>query len=218
MYMSRVALDMSSRKTMQALTSPHVFHGAVESGFTGERQRHLWRIDTLEEKCYLLLVSKEKPELKQIARQFGFPDRADTCQSKDYTPFLNRLAAGQRWQFRLQANPTHSSTKDAREGAPRGRLYAHVTQEQQKQWLITRQESHGFELMLEEFDVVHTQWLRFSKGAGQSLTLRSAAFEGILTVRDAGKLMEALTEGIGRAKAYGCGLLTLAGKSGAVHG
>jgi CRISPR system Cascade subunit CasE len=37
-----------------------------------------------------------------------------------------------------------------------------------------------------------------------------AVFEGALTVTDAGRFVAALSQGIGRAKAYGCGLLTVA--------
>lgn len=218
MYMSRVALDLGNRNTMQALASPNLFHGAIERGFTGERHRRLWRIDRLGDNCYLLLVSQDKPEMQHIAVQFGFPDRADSSQSKDYAPLLDRLAEGQRWQFRLKANPTHSNAKDADEGASRGRLYAHVTQEQQKQWLLARQKSHGFDLKLEDFDVVHTQWLHFRKGGSQMVTVRTATFEGVLTVRDAELLRKSLAEGIGRAKAYGCGLLTIVQPKPPDHG
>jgi CRISPR system Cascade subunit CasE len=42
------------------------------------------------------------------------------------------------------------------------------------------------------------------------LLLRTVSFEGILEVRDPAKLEEALRSGIGRGKAFGCGLLSLA--------
>ena len=41
------------------------------------------------------------------------------------------------------------------------------------------------------------------------VTLRKAIFEGVLRVTDAELFTRTLTEGIGRAKAYGNGLLTL---------
>jgi CRISPR system Cascade subunit CasE len=37
-----------------------------------------------------------------------------------------------------------------------------------------------------------------------------AVFEGVLQISDESLFKAALTNGIGRAKAYGCGLLTLA--------
>ena len=43
----------------------------------------------------------------------------------------------------------------------------------------------------------------------QSVTLLQATFEGVLTVTDAAAFRNALTKGIGRAKAYGMGMLTV---------
>lgn len=45
---------------------------------------------------------------------------------------------------------------------------------------------------------------------GANVTLSTAVFEGRLHVTDADALRSALVSGIGPAKGYGCGLLTLA--------
>jgi CRISPR system Cascade subunit CasE len=50
---------------------------------------------------------------------------------------------------------------------------------------------------------------RFAR-QGQTVTLTTAVFEGRLDVTDPIALRHALTHGIGPAKGYGCGLLTLA--------
>ena len=42
------------------------------------------------------------------------------------------------------------------------------------------------------------------------MRIAKARFTGTLRVTDAAKLRTALTQGIGRARGYGCGLLTLA--------
>ena len=59
MYLSRVELDPTRRSTMAALAAPQKLHGAVESAFTGERRRRLWRL-------YLLLLSEDVPELSGV--------------------------------------------------------------------------------------------------------------------------------------------------------
>jgi CRISPR system Cascade subunit CasE len=51
--------------------------------------------------------------------------------------------------------------------------------------------------------------LRFRRGQ-QTVTLRVATFDGRFRVVDPTALRAALVNGIGRAKAYGCGLMTLA--------
>lgn len=206
MYLSRIALDDSNRKTMRALASPQLMHGAVEQSFSGDRQRRLWRVDWLKGKCYLLVLSEDRPDFTELMKQFGSLDVDPAWETKDYAKLLDRLQIGQTWQFKLKANPVRSvKEKDA---AGRGKVVAHVTPEQQKQWLIKRAEECGFSISPHTFDVVHTHWMKFNKG-GCEVTLRAATFEGVLTVTDAARFKEALLLGIGRAKAYGCGLLTV---------
>ncbi len=51
--------------------------------------------------------------------------------------------------------------------------------------------------------------VRFQR-QGSTVTLVTATYDGICEVTDADALRTALVAGIGRAKGYGCGLLTLA--------
>lgn len=212
MYLSRIMLDAKNRETLRALSSPHILHGAVEQSFEKTDKRKLWRIDWLNGACYLLVLSEEEPDFTHIAKQFGYlsPDRS--WKTKDYNLLLSRLQVGQDWHFRLCANPTRSSFKEKEKDSGRGKVFAHVTQEQQRQWLLLRAETCGFTLKEDEFDVVHTQWFRFTKGnnSKREVTLRTATFEGKLTIDNLDSFQHTLLSGIGRAKAYGCGLLTIA--------
>ena len=55
--------------------------------------------------------------------------------------------------------------------------------------------------------------LRFShrrSGTRSQVTLTRASYEGVLEITDANTLRAALVNGMGHAKAYGCGLMTLA--------
>ena len=115
MYLSRTELDPARRSTMIALTSPQKFHGAVENSFSGERRRRLWRLDRLNGKLYLLLLSEELPDLTGLCAQFGTGAAPET---RRYEPLLERVTPGSCWQFRLTANPTRTR-KDPAE--PRGR-------------------------------------------------------------------------------------------------
>lgn len=207
MYLTRIALDTKRRETMRVLSSPGILHGAVERCFDGARERTLWRTDILHDATYLLLLSAKRPNCARIIEQFGLPGGAE--ETKDYESLLSRIQNGQRWRFRLRANPVRSLAQKG--DTERGRVSAHVTQEQQKKWLLERAEKNGFALDAAEFDITHTRWEIFQKyeHAQQKVTLRTATFEGILTVTDATAFKKALTGGIGRAKAYGCGLMTV---------
>ncbi|MEU3855061.1 type I-E CRISPR-associated protein Cas6/Cse3/CasE [Streptomyces sp. NPDC029554] len=113
----------------------------------------------------------------------------------------------------------------------RGFRVAHRTAAQQLQWLLNRCERHGFSipdatitppapgLDTEGKDlsagpavtIVSRDILRFRKRPdGPRVTLSTATFEGRLRVTDPDTLRTTLLGGIGPAKGYGQGLLTLA--------
>lgn len=212
MYLSRVSLDLQKRETMIALGNPQRFHGAVEQAFPGERRRRLWRLDPLGEKLYLMILSEDKPDLSEIENQFGTGEPGET---KAYTPLLEQITPGSVWSFRLAANPTVSKPSSAG-FSERGRVYAHITPEFQEKWLRTRAEKHGFQPR--SIQVTGSRWLHFQKGRqGRPVTLLSVVYEGSLEVTDPALFRQALTEGIGRGKAYGQGLLTVM-KGGGSHG
>ncbi|MDR2672181.1 MAG: type I-E CRISPR-associated protein Cas6/Cse3/CasE [Coriobacteriales bacterium] len=169
-------------------------------------QRHLWRLDRLGHSLYVLVVSPVRPDFTHLIEQLGWVSSQQTWETKPYEPFLERLRPGQRWQFRLRANPTRSVK---RPDAPRKRgiVQACVTIDEQKQWLAERVHKHGFSL--QGFELVDRSVGSF-KRQEEKITVHVATFEGLLKVEDPALLRKALTEGIGRAKAYGCGLLTLA--------
>lgn len=200
---------------MRLLSSPEFVHGAVEQGFLGAQQRKLWRLDWLSGQCCLLVLSQQKPEFGELVHKYGFPDRQPLWEQKDYDRLLSRLKEGQTWRFRLKANPVRSVKQ---EGEKRGKPMAHVTPQQQKQWLLERAEKAGFVLLPDEFEVMNTQWMRFYKAGGKLVSLRTASFEGVLRISDPAALCDTLTQGLGRAKAYGCGLLTLARTADTRHG
>lgn len=188
---------------MKALVSPSIFHGAVEDSFEGVRARRLWRIDDLMGKKYILILSATRPDLRDFTRQFGYEGE---YESKDYAPLLDRISDGQKWQFRLTANPVISKSH--------GKVMAHVTPEYQKKWLANRAERNGFILKEEEFQTVQSKWYDFRKKSGTEnmrVRLLSVTFEGTLIVIDADQFKETLCNGIGKEKAYGQGLMTIIG-------
>lgn len=210
MYLTRMQLDPTKRSTMRALAEPKLFHGAIERSFSGERRRNLWRIDFLNGAQYLMIVSEDKPDLTAAAAQFGCPEAAVPWETRDYAPLLNRIQPGSCWHFRLTANPTKHAPGNAVAGQ-RGKVMPHVTAEHQQRWLMEKAPQYGFALTEGEFLAVHTEWYHFRKPqeGSRPVSLLSVTFEGLLTVTDADLFRRTLTEGIGRGKAYGMGMLTV---------
>ncbi len=219
MYLTKLKLDVSRRETMRALISPNIFHGAIESSFLNtippeerkqERERLLWRIDKLYGETFLLLLSERQPELSSVVRQFGFADGDSPPECRAYDPLLNRITDGSRWHFKLRANPVICKSEGKPEHGGRGKLCALAGVQNQRNWLFDRAPKYGFSLDPEGFDVTGIDRYSFLKGSsGKRVSLLGVTFEGVLTVTDADTMRIAMTEGIGRGKAYGMGLLTV---------
>ncbi|BDR52369.1 type I-E CRISPR-associated protein Cas6/Cse3/CasE [Bombiscardovia nodaiensis] len=222
MYISRIPLNAARYEARQLLSSPYKLHSAVEhsfppeSGVTPHEGRILWRVDVTQERkaVWLYVVSPMKPDFTHIIEQAGWPLYQD-WECKDYTPLLTSLAKGQHWRFRLRANPVHkvsSKHKDSKEDSLAGSIQGHVTVAQQEQWLLTRAEQHGFRVLADQdvpqLAVTQRQKQRFLR-QGKTVTLNTAQFDGGLEICDVAAFKNALCNGIGRAKGFGCGLLTI---------
>lgn len=202
MYLSRVRINKEIRTSMKFLGSLQVMHAAVEGCFAaGDTSRKLWRLDYFHGQPYILVFSQEKPDFAHLAEQFGYA--GDVGEIRDCQNLFQMLANGQRYRFRLCGNPVHSIKEGNRE---RGKVVPHVTVPQQEDWFRAKSETAGF--LPESFAVVRRDIKKFTR-KGKLVTLHTAVFEGILQITDAESFRRTLCAGIGRAKSYGCGLLTL---------
>lgn len=217
MYLTKLQINPRRRDAQRLLSSPQALHAAVLAGFPDARPTHqgriLWRLDTYNNHRVLLFIaSPHQPDLTHLVEQAGWPT-THTWTTAPYDPFLNSLETGQRWQFRLTANPVRSGKAP---GWTDTKPLGHVTVTQQQQWLLQRTERLGFRITLSHFGhdepdlaVVNRAIRRFNRN-GTRVTVSTATYEGHLEIIDPATLRQSLTFGIGRAKSYGCGLLTLA--------
>lgn len=214
MYLTQMPLNPARRGSKFLLTSPHSMHAAVMAAFPPEVSnqttdgRILWRVDRNQHDLLLFIASPAKPDLTHVVEQAGWPTTS-TWQTRDYDPFLGALTVGQSFSFRLTANPVRQ-TRDPKHA---GKRLGHVTAFQQRDWLLDRAENHGFHIVPgvegEPQVVISNRLIREFTRDGQKVTLSTAQFDGRLEVTNAEQLRRALANGIGRAKGYGCGLLTL---------
>lgn len=207
MYLSRVLIDNRNRRKIKDLTHLGAYHNWVESSFPDEftkktRSRKLWRIDILQGKKYLLLVSDGKPNM-EIFEKYGVPGSA---QTKLYDKFLDSIDEERIYRFRVTLNPVKSLSQGA---GIRGRVVPEITVEQQLQFLESRADKLGFELVPNEYQIVERCWEPFLKQGQKKIQLSKASYEGLLKVTDREIFYRTLTEGIGKKKAYGFGLMTV---------
>jgi CRISPR system Cascade subunit CasE len=252
MFLSRFRVNTARPGARRLLSSPQAMHAAVMSSFPTllptdipdpDGPRVLWRLDhQARAEVILYIVSPEPPDLTHLVEQAGWPavagPDAPGWQTKPYAPLLDRLSTGDRWAFRLTANPVHTIRR--KDNEPR-KITAHLTPVHQMQWLLERQERCGFRILEKsddkrllphgttyhgkhqhhgdqyELSVRDQNSRSFDKSRnadgnrrGKPVTLVAVTFDGRLEVTDPAALRRTLTHGIGRAKAYGCGLITLA--------
>lgn len=213
--LTRLYLNPLKRGAAKLLSNPQAMHAAIRGAFPPDIDesecRVLWRVDHREHEHILYIVGPEKPDCQHIIEQAGWDTRP--AQTVDYDRFLSQIVKGQKWVFELTGNPVRSVTVP---GKSRGKVVPHVTAAQQATWLMEKAEKEGFKIVMESeesplLSVVERNNLRFRKERGaKSVSLRTARFRGTLEVTDAELLRKVLQQGMGRAKAYGCGLLTLA--------
>ncbi|MCD8151443.1 MAG: type I-E CRISPR-associated protein Cas6/Cse3/CasE [Clostridiales bacterium] len=153
MYLSRVEIDTTNRIALRALNHLGAYHNWVEQAFPDEvreetRSRKLWRIDRIEGKRYLLVVSETEPDCEQmeayaVKGSFG-------C--KNYEPFLQSIKQGECLRFRVTLNPVHSVFEENTKN--RGKIYPIYSEAAQRKFFLDRAEKHGFSVDSEQFLIV----------------------------------------------------------------
>ena len=141
-------------------------------------------------------------------------------------PFAPVLSTGQRLRFRLRASP---SLNERRPGAKRGkrrdpvaRALRGLTPDERQQsrydvlqrvgrdWLARQSERRGFHLPQGAPLVVDGEdWRAVPRGGKAPATFSVLDFEGVLELDDTAIFVESLAAGIGRARAFGCGLMLI---------
>lgn len=188
-------------------------HAAVMSSFpTGAEQgsdgRVLWRVDTDDARTLLYVASPTEPCFRHLQDQAGWSTSV-TWASRAYAPLLDRLREGQAYAFRLTANPTRVVTH----ADGRKRRVGYLRESDQLAWLLGKAAEMGVTFGRGNSPGIALRQARsrdFNRKGG-TVTVMQATFEGPLVVQDPAALRRSLVQGVGRAKAYGCGLLTLAG-------
>lgn len=182
----------------------------------------------------LYISSPVAPDPAAIVEQAGYEVNGSVVVKRT-DDFLDSLREGQLWSFRVTVNPTFRRAGQEDEKG-RKKVLAHVTVAQQTQWFLDRAVPNGFEIpLMSEFGgdvsrtlsadgglvgsdapfigLVERRSERFRRNHDERVdvvALQLATFEGKLRVTDPDLLRHALVNGIGRAKGYGAGLLSLA--------
>lgn len=237
MYLSRLILDTRRRQVRRDLGDVHQLHRTVLGAFPqapeGTKAREhfgvLYRAEPVAGApalVRLLVQSREHPDWSHMpVEALGqAPDSRGNPAVRRVDEEYDRIVAGTRLLFRLRANPTKqlSDRTTGRQDRLLGKRVALLREAEQLAWLARQGERHGFRLLTTELssEIPATQAAPQANERGRrpghdgaqpmALTFGAVLFTGHLEVTDAAQFRAALTGGVGRGKAFGFGLLSVA--------
>jgi CRISPR system Cascade subunit CasE len=207
MYLTQLVLDPRCRAVRNDLADPYELHRTLLRAFPDAEDGGPGRI------LYRVEPPRGEPRFVVLVRSEVAPDWSRLEVSSDYLleppatkPFDPSFAAGRRLCFRLRANPTVK-----RDGKRRPLL----GEGEQRDWLDRKAAEGGFRVVRAEVTPEGASYGQKSAGgATMTLTHHAVRFDGLMAVTDPERLRQALRAGIGSAKGFGFGLLSLAPERG----
>ncbi len=222
---SILTMDARHPYTAKSLVDAQDMHRTVMSGFRGwvadgdpDARAQMgvlstWSVD-LKAGALVLVVQSRVP-----GDWAGMPRGALT--DKPHVITVDRtFRAGDSMTFRTVVNPTHNRPSGTPgPDRPRGRRTAHTRPDHVKNWFVRRLQPPGEPCKGpdgvtrvgatadEETLAVRMLPTVTSPGPHTGLRIVRAEIRGALTVTDPAALVDAMTQGIGHGRAYGCGLL-----------
>jgi CRISPR system Cascade subunit CasE len=202
MHLSQLILNPRNRQVRSELACPYEMHRTISRAFGDDLsdERILYRVDVDRRTGVptVLVQSQTEPDWSAL------PDDGYLLEPADSKSVDPGFSEGQLLNFRLRANPVK---RDADTGKRLGLL----EEEDQREWLDRKGQRNGFRVV--RCHVIPEGLKKFDKRSGgteRKVTLASVRYEGVLQVTDPAALLEAMEGGIGPAKAFGFGLLSLA--------
>lgn len=230
MHLFRIHLNPRCKEARRDLADPYQMHATLCRAFFPPEaacppSALLWRQEPetdREGRPRVLIQARAKPDWSRSPA----PDWL--AQAEPGIDLVQKLALdtvqiGQRFRFRLRANPCKTV---------QGKRTGLVHPEAQQAWLVRKGEQHGFVLpessAPDYFDylnspqgraypdvrISHVELLTGRQHGGNAISVYSALFEGRLAVSDPAKFRSALETGIGHGKVMGLGLLSVVPISG----
>jgi len=200
MYLSKVLIPW------QKASNPYDIH------------RELWHLFPRrpdEDRDFLFRVEQKKKDcgvevLMQSGQEPGDVDGRNYVEAtRKYEPAIEK---GQKLRFRLRANPVKKISDESerlnRKGEVKKCRVPLIREEEQKAWFERKIEPFCF---LDALIVNQEVPIYFrKKKSDRTGKIQTVLFDGIFSVKDPSRFMREIEKGIGPAKAFGCGLLSIA--------
>jgi CRISPR system Cascade subunit CasE len=208
MYLSQLLLDPASRQVQSELSNRYELHRTLTAQFPTNQRGDinlLYRVEFPERQGYqpitLLVQSGIEPDWSELSDSGLL---MDAPQVKTFDTFFT---TGFVYYFRLLANPTMRTNLPGGTSKRVG-LYGSVAQ---NTWLQRKADQAGFSVnsvILKDLGILES--IKKKNNHTYQIKHLAVQFDGLLSVADPQLFKTALVKGIGSAKAFGFGLLSLA--------
>jgi CRISPR system Cascade subunit CasE len=220
MYLSRIHLNQQCKQARKDMSDPYQLHATLCRAFSPPEQKcpsgvFLWRHeieDRITGLSHILVQSLAIPDWTRIGVQ-GWLSNADPTIDLRKNLKLDSLKKGQRFRFRLRANPCVTRS---------GKRLGLLRLDEQELWIERIGSRHGFSLpKLASFDfsdssptridvhISQERMLRGKRRSGDTISIFSVLYDGILVVTSPDDFQKSLKAGIGHGKSVGLGLLSV---------
>ncbi|PRW64774.1 type I-E CRISPR-associated protein Cas6/Cse3/CasE [Actinopolyspora mortivallis] len=170
-----------------------------------QRAGVLWRAEENSNGITILAQLNQPPHSDRLADDF-----ATDVDQRELTPMLNALTAGARVRYRIAANATKRHGNSASE-EKKGKLANLHGTEAELWWLrkATQAGLHPLEVTSTVLPDILGAPTKDRHDKQRTIRHGVTRFDGIGIVTDPDLLHTTVLDGIGRARTYGCGLLSL---------
>lgn len=238
LFLSRLLLNPRSRQVMSEMAHPYEMHRTLMRGFpeanesTSARAEFgiLFRADVNEERgtVTVYVQSSAEPDWLFLRSLQYLRDKPDP--PKNLAPVYEHFQVGQVLRFRLRANPSKRIAKPYNgKDELKGKRVGLLSEREQIAWLMRKGQERlkdvpgGFEILTRPVPpntigetgqlpcvTACTEGKLAGRRQQQALTHLAVRFDGLLRITDPHAFRQTLISGIGPAKAFGFGLLSLA--------
>ncbi len=203
MYLSRLVFDSTKGQVLRELGNAHAIHQRIMQGFPDEQRQNPradWNILYRQEPDgYIILVQSDIRADWARLPQWCL---AEVPQQKSVELEVGHFTPGRKFSFRLRANPSKRDKQT-------GKTVGYFRRADQIAWMERQAVNHGFEVFNVDSIPAQNVFGVKTKGA-EPIRIHSPLLQGTLEVTDSALFLKALCQGIGRGRAYGCGLLSIA--------
>jgi CRISPR system Cascade subunit CasE len=203
MYLSKLTLDPRNAQARRDLADAYEMHRTLVRVFARDEEtppdRFLWRLERRADSqpsCVVLVQSSQAGDWTVLNSIPGYVVQVQPNKAVDLEMLIQ---SGVHYHFRLLANPT--VTRE-------GKRYGLTREEDQLAWIARQGERNGFSVLGCERGADERLQVRQGR-SGNRITLHTAMFDGVLQVKSAELLRQAVLNGLGHGKALGLGLLSL---------